>query len=518
MQAFMRQFTVRQRMIGAIAVVLALLASVGGAGLWGMSRLSAVADEFSQHAFRETTTLSHLKAAMGEIVRHEKDMVIAYEKPEQVAAAKAKWQAAYDDAVVQAQGMLAGEEDADNPLVRELQKELEAYMAAVEPVSRQLADGGYETATIANRMLGRAHERYNTALLTLERLESALAEEVKALEDESASANRMTAWVFGVALVLAMVIVVPTTLANMSSICGPLDRARRLADAIAASDLTQRVDDQGRDEVAQLMRALGAMQGSLSRIVHEVRSSTDSIGTASSEIASGNQDLSGRTEQAASSLQQTAASMDQLSSTVRHSADSARQASQMAAANADVATRGGQVVGQVVQTMQDIQHSSQKIGDIIGVIDGIAFQTNILALNAAVEAARAGEQGRGFAVVAGEVRSLAQRSAEAAKEIKGLIGASVEKVHAGTELVAQAGSTITEIVDNAQKISSFIADITTAAQEQSQGIGQVNAAVGQLDQMTQQNAALVEQSAAAAESLREQADRLAEVVRVFRVA
>src|SRR5690606_24025578 len=213
-----------------------------------------------------------------------------------------------------------------------------------------------------------------------------------------------------------------------------------------------------------------------------------------------------------------ASSMEQLSGTVRQSAEAARQASVMAVANAEVAARGGEVVGQVVATMQDIQSSSQKIGDIIGVIDGIAFQTNILALNAAVEAARAGEQGRGFAVVASEVRNLAQRSAEAAREIKALIGASVDKVQTGTQLVAQAGSTIGEIEDNAQKVSAFIADITSAAQEQSQGIGQVNTAVVQLDQMTQQNAALVEQSAAAAESLREQAARLSSAVQVFRLA
>ncbi len=518
MQAFMRQFTIRTRMVGAIAVVLVLLAAVGGAGLWGMSRQAAVAHEFSEHAFRETVTLSNLKAAFGEITRHEKDMVIAYERPEQVAAAKAKWQAAHAQALTQMQGMLAGEEDADNGLVRELQKELEAYIAAVEPVSRQLADSGYETATIANRMLARAHERFAAMVDKLAGVEAVLADEVKALEAESASANAQTLLVFGVALAIAALIVVPTTLANMTSICRPLDRARELADAIAGGDLTRAVHDEGRDELARLMRSLGAMQGSLNRIVSEVRSSTDSIGTASTQIASGNQDLSGRTEQAASSLQETAASMDQLSSTVRQSADAARQASEMASANAEVAARGGQVVGQVVATMQDIQASSQKIGDIIGVIDGIAFQTNILALNAAVEAARAGEQGRGFAVVAGEVRNLAQRSAEAAKEIKSLIGASVDKVHTGTELVAKAGSTIGEIVDNAQKISTFIADITTAAQEQSQGIGQVNAAVGQLDQMTQQNAALVEESAAAAQSLREQAGRLAEVVQVFRVS
>jgi methyl-accepting chemotaxis protein len=304
----------------------------------------------------------------------------------------------------------------------------------------------------------------------------------------------------------------------MQSICRPLDQAQRLATAITQGDLTQSIAIDGKDELSRLVQALGGMQEALARIVGEVRRSADGIGTASAQIASGNQDLSTRTEQAASSLQQTASSMEQINGTVRQSADAARQASQMAVANAEVAARGGQVVGQVVTSMEEINQSSRKIGDIIGVIDGIAFQTNILALNAAVEAARAGEQGRGFAVVAAEVRNLAQRSAEAAKEIKTLIGNSVDKVDMGSRLVAEAGSTISEIVANADKVSAFISDITTAANEQSSGMGQVSGAVSQLDQMTQQNAALVEESAAAAESLKDQAARLADVVRVFRLS
>ena len=261
-----------------------------------------------------------------------------------------------------------------------------------------------------------------------------------------------------------------------------------------------------------------ALRGAFQRmhaVVSSVQSSAISIESASAEIASGNRDLSSRTEQAASSLQQTAASMEQLNSTVRQSADSARQASQIASTNAEVATRGGQVVGQVVTTMDEINASSKKISDIIGVIDAIAFQTNILALNAAVEAARAGEQGRGFAVVAGEVRNLAQRSAEAAKEIKGLIGSSVNRVEAGSRLVAEAGTTIQEVVANAQRIADIIGEITAAAGEQSDGIGQVNVAVNQLDQMTQQNASLVEESSAAAQSLKDQALSLAKAILVF---
>jgi methyl-accepting chemotaxis protein len=266
-----------------------------------------------------------------------------------------------------------------------------------------------------------------------------------------------------------------------------------------------------------LMATLAEMIASLRDTVSQVRGATESINVASSEIAAGNHDLSARTEQAASNLEETAASMEELTSTVGQSADAARQANQLAASASEVAVRGGQVVSQVVTTMEEINHSSKKISDIIGVIDGIAFQTNILALNAAVEAARAGEQGRGFAVVAAEVRSLAQRSAEAAKEIKGLIGTSVDKVDAGSRLVAEAGQTMSEIVGSVQRVTDIIGEITAASGEQRDGIAQVNTAVNQLDQMTQQNAALVEESAAAASSLRDQAMRLVQVVQVFQL-
>ena len=302
------------------------------------------------------------------------------------------------------------------------------------------------------------------------------------------------------------------------SIQQPLAQAQTLAQRIAAGDLSSQEAVVRGDEFGDLLRALNSMSESLGRMVYQVRQSTDSIATASAEIAQGNHDLSARTEQTSSNLQETAAAMEQFTSTIQQSAQSAQQASSLANGAASVARKGGDVVSQVVSTMEEIQRSSSKIADIIGVIDGIAFQTNILALNAAVEAARAGEQGRGFAVVASEVRSLAGRSAEAAKEIKQLIGVSVEKVEAGSGLVQQAGSTMQDIVQSVQRVTDMIGEITAASTEQSAGIAQVNQAVGNLDQMTQQNAALVEESTAAAQSLREQAEQLAQAVSQFKVS
>jgi methyl-accepting chemotaxis protein len=287
---------------------------------------------------------------------------------------------------------------------------------------------------------------------------------------------------------------------------------------LAAGDLTVRLQAERADEIGALVHAVERTRDGLQTVVSQVRHATDCISSASSEIASGNLDLSQRTEETSSNLQRTASSMTQLTGTVRQSADAASQANQLAHSASEVATRGGEVVSQVVTTMNDIAQASRKIADIIGVIDGIAFQTNILALNAAVESARAGEQGRGFAVVAGEVRTLAKRSAEAAKEIKALIESSVSRVDTGSRLVCDAGATMHEIVSSVRRVSDIVGEITAAASEQSAGIGVVNQAVGQLDQMTQQNAALVEESAAAAESLKSQAQKLSEVVATFRLA
>ena len=303
----------------------------------------------------------------------------------------------------------------------------------------------------------------------------------------------------------------------VAGIARSLAQALRIANSVAAGDLTERIDIASRDEIGQLLEALQKMNTGLVAIVTEVRSGTEVIATASSQIAAGNQDLSCRTEEQASSLEETAASMEELTSTVRQNADNARQANTLAETASTVASRGGQVIGQVVATMGEINDSSRKIVDIIGVIDAIAFQTNILALNAAVEAARAGEQGRGFAVVASEVRNLAQRSASAAREIKTLIGTSVERADAGSKLVDEAGATMHEIVQSVRRVADIMGEITSASSEQTAGIDQINVAIAQMDQVTQQNAALVEQASAASESMQDQARKLAQAVGLFKL-
>ena len=316
-------------------------------------------------------------------------------------------------------------------------------------------------------------------------------------------------------LLIASVVAGLSGLAFSRTITRPLAQSLAVARAVASGDLSETVVVTGRDEIAQLLLALEGMRVSLSRVVTDILQNSESVATASAQIAQGNQDLSQRTEEQASALEETAASMEELSATVKQNADNARQANHLALGASSVAIQGGRVVAEVVATMKGINDSSRRIADIIGVIDGIAFQTNILALNAAVEAARAGEQGRGFAVVASEVRNLAQRSAEAAKKIKSLISTSVERVEQGTALVDQAGTTMTEVVDSIKRVTDIMGEISAASAEQSAGVAQVGEAVGQMDQATQQNAALVEESAAAAESLKTQAQQLVAAVAVF---
>ena len=355
---------------------------------------------------------------------------------------------------------------------------------------------------------------YLASLKKLELLEAGLLDETAAQIRSRYENGRLLLISLGVAAIL---LGIACAYWITRSITRPITRAVEVAEAVSAGDLTSHIVVDSRDETGQLMHALKNMNDKLVSIVGQVRAGTESIGTASSQIAAGNLDLSSRTEEQASSLEETASSMEELTSTVKLNADNARSANQLAIDASQIASKGGVVVSEVVSTMGSINDSSRKIVDIISVIDAIAFQTNILALNAAVEAARAGEQGRGFAVVASEVRNLAQRSAAAAKEIKGLIDDSVEKVEAGSQLVDKAGRTMDEIVQSISHVTQIMNQITDASEEQRTGIEQVNRAIGQMDQVTQQNAALVEEAAAAAESMQEQAAKLAEMVGVFKL-
>ncbi|HEX7984389.1 MAG TPA: methyl-accepting chemotaxis protein, partial [Duganella sp.] len=344
--------------------------------------------------------------------------------------------------------------------------------------------------------------------VALPALDQALAERVRTKQYEL---MRTTGWIGALAALVLWIIMLVTRTTVRS-----MGRAVRVAQTVAAGDLTSRIDVTSNDETGQLLHALKDMNNSLIKIVGEVRGGADTIVSASGQIAADNQDLASRTGEQASALAVTASSMEELTSTVKQNADNARQANDLAASASEVAIKGGAVVSQVVGTMNSINESSKKIVDIIGVIDGIAFQTNILALNAAVEAARAGEQGRGFAVVASEVRNLAQRSAAAAREIKTLIGDSVGKVDTGSKLVDQAGATMDEIVTSIRRVTDIMADITHASEEQHAGIEQVNRAIAQMDKTTQQNAVLVEEAAAAAQSMQHQAGNLVQVVGVFK--
>jgi methyl-accepting chemotaxis protein len=423
-----------------------------------------------------------------------------------------------------AQGLVKKIEELATPADKALMDELVAtrkrYVVARDGVMKSKAAGNADEAM---RLLD---QEYTPAAKVYESMLQKMLDHQRKEIDASAAAIDQVARDSRNLLVGLAVLVVAFGVAFAwwltAGITRPINAAVELASCVANGDLVDhsgmRPEDYRSDETGKLLRALHNMSAGLVRIVTDVRQGTDTIATASSQIAAGNLDLSSRTEQQASSLEETASSMEELTSTVKQNAENARQANELAASASDVAVRGGAVVADVVQTMASIDESSRKIVDIIGVIDGIAFQTNILALNAAVEAARAGEQGRGFAVVASEVRNLAQRSASAAKEIKALIDDSVGKVAAGTRLVGQAGSTMDEVVASIRRVTDIMGEISNASSEQTHGIEQINNSITQMDHVTQQNAALVEQAAAAADAMQEQAAKLAEAVSIFKLA
>ena len=506
------------RLGAAFAMMIALVCAVGGVGLYQASRINAGAQELSENWLPSVSALGRLQVAVNQerrvTLRH-----IVEETPEGKAAQatlRSKMIAEQIRPLIEANSHLVSSPE-EQTLFDAIRSRLDAELAVEDRVIGLSSGSDADVLEARKLATGGAGQAFAALLEAIDR-DVALNEKGGRDEASKAKDTYRSALVLSAGLI-ALAVAAGGGLAWIitQSITAPIAQALRVARTVASGDLTSRVTRQGRDEAGQLLDALGEMNDSLARVVGQVRTSSDSIATGSAQIATGNADLSHRTEEQASNLQQTAASMEQIAGTVKASADTARQANELAASASAAASRGGEVVGAVVDTMHEIASSSRKIADIIGVIDGIAFQTNILALNAAVEAARAGEQGRGFAVVAGEVRNLAGRSAEAAKEIKSLIGASVEKVEIGARQVNEAGSSMSEIVASVGRVGQLIRELSSASDEQSKGVGQVGEAVTQLDQVTQQNAALVEESAAAAESLKHQAATLADVVSVFRI-
>ncbi|ABM43770.1 methyl-accepting chemotaxis sensory transducer [Acidovorax sp. JS42] len=512
------QLSIRARLYFATTFSLVLLTAVGALGYVALDRSRTTLQELFARQVQTLTDMAELRTGLGHLRRAEKDIIINFNNAVEVQALREGWSRQLDalrKSMAQVREVQAGNVEFTGALDKAL-AEVGQYEGGLVPIFDQI-----ERALLDGAGAGAYAERFKAHMDTTDALLASLATQARGhMEEARAALDQRTATMstlIAAAVLLGLAVLVPLTLFSVRSITQSLEQARALAERIAAGDLSHTVQSRQRDEIGSLVAAMGRMQDALRTLVGQVQQAAGSIATASDETALGNQDLSQRTEQTAASLQQTASSMELLTGTVQHSAESSRQASGLAANAAEVAVRGGAVVAQVVQTMGEISDSSRRIGDITGVIDSIAFQTNILALNAAVEAARAGEQGRGFAVVASEVRSLAQRSADAAKEIKALIGASVERVEGGSRLVAQAGETMTEIVASVRRVSDIVAEITSAAAEQAGSIGQVGQSVSHLDQMTQQNAALVEESAAASQSLRDQAGRLTEAVSRFKL-
>jgi methyl-accepting chemotaxis protein len=505
-----------QRLGLGFGLVLALLAAVAAVGLGNMNALNTGVDNIVNNNNVQIKNVTDLRDAQRRIDINVRDIILTNDDAEMQNIAKTideAWQE-YDHAVAVLDKMIA------SPEVRAQLEKIAAARSAAAPLIAKTQQLGRENkndeaVSLLKSRVVQATKAWQADITKM--METQMARNHAELEAGQAEFGQARMLLVG-ATIVAVLAAVAIGFFITRSITLPMRRAVEVAKTVAGGDLTSHIEVDSTDETGELLAALKEMNTSLQTIVGQVRSGTETLATASNEIATGNLDLSSRTEQQAGALEETASSMEELTSTVKQNAENARQANQLAVSASDVAMRGGAVVADVVTTMNSINASANKIVDIIGVIDGIAFQTNILALNAAVEAARAGEQGRGFAVVASEVRNLAQRSAAAAKEIKALIGDSVEKVGQGSSLVRQAGSTMDEIVTSVRRVTDIMAEITAASQEQEAGIEQINQAIGEMDAVTQQNAALVEEAAAAAQSLQEQSGRLETLVSTFRLA
>ncbi|KWR88965.1 methyl-accepting chemotaxis protein [Cupriavidus sp. IDO] len=501
---------------GAMATLSLLLVLVGGAGLYGISQSNESLKETYANQLGSTVVLSEAMLGTTRMrLALDRSVMQGEQEDPKVSVDRSKVFIDVSESAWKRYASLP-QNDEEKVLAGELGRLRQDFMEkGILPLQQALLGGNQEEAIrLAKKVMPDLQRSMSTAHEKLQKFQMTTGQ--ASFDASQARFQRIRILSF-VLVALGLLLAVFCTATLNRAIVKPVEEALSVFERIARGDLTSRITSISKNEIGRMMQALAAMQDSLSNIVAEVRSGADSMASATQQISTGNLDLSQRTEEQASSLEQTAASMEELTTVVRQNADNARQAGVLAGEASQIALKGGDVVGRVVDTMNEINGASRKVVEIISVIEGIAFQTNILALNAAVEAARAGEQGRGFAVVAGEVRSLAQRSASAAKEIEALISESGQRVESGTKLVAEAGQTMGEIVQAVRRVTDIMNEIGAASQEQTSGIEQVNQAVNQMDQVTQQNAALVEEAAAAAGALEEQAQKLKGVVSVFSV-
>ena len=518
----MNNLKIGSRLMLGFGLLLALLCLMAGMAAYQMGTLSANTDYYADNLVPSYEAEHGIAIAMEEMRQLQYAHILANTAPEMEQLEKriAQMHSTVEQGLTNySQNLVSDAEDKRQ--LEDTRQAIAAYDAAweqVQAISRQTITDPSKSAEAEALMTGTATKAFEAASAAITRWWAYNVQLGQQLRSTSERTHHNARWSLLGAVSLALVLGIGAAMAITRSIVRPVKRAVELASTVAQGDLTTRIEVSGKDELAELMQSLVRMNASLVDIVGQVRASSDNIATGSAQIAAGNADLSHRTESQASNLEQTAASMEEISGTVRSNAETADLARTMSREAAEAAAGGGALMNDVVATMKQITDASARIADIISVIDGIAFQTNILALNAAVEAARAGEQGRGFAVVAGEVRSLAKRCADAAKEIKDLIGRNVDTVEVGTRQVDEAGVSMQGIVNKVQQVSQMISEISNATTEQASGIGQIGQAVSQLDLMTQQNAALVEESAAAAASLRSQADRLTGVVGLFKLA